>query len=62
MFNISENDWSAWRRSENSPTSGPLIGVEFARGLPDRPGSRQRHFLQAPEDFSVRDVLIHTAR
>jgi len=27
--------------------------VEFAPGLPERPGSLQRHFLQASKDVSV---------
>jgi len=38
----------------------PVV-VEFAAGLFERPGSQQRHFLQAPKDVSVRGVLIHTA-
>jgi len=40
------------------------VGVEFAAGLPERPGSQQRHFVQAPKDVSVRGnggILIHTA-
>jgi len=41
--------------------SGWPDGVEFAAGLPERPVSQQRHFLQAPKDVSVRGVLIHTA-
>ena len=35
-------------------------GVELAAGLPERPGSWQKQFLQAPKDVTVRDVLIHT--
>jgi len=26
------------------------VGVELVAGLPERPGSQQRHFLQAPKD------------
>jgi len=37
------------------------VGLEFAPGLPERPGSRQRHFLQAPKDIFVCSVLIYTA-
>jgi len=40
---------------------GWLVGVEFAAELSERPGSWQRHFLQAHKDESVRGVLIHTA-
>jgi len=40
---------------------GWLVGVEFAAGLPERPSSRQRHFLQGLEGVAVRGVLIHTA-
>jgi len=35
--------------------------VELVAGLPERPGSQQRHFLQAPKDVFVCSVLIHTA-
>jgi len=31
-------------------------------GLPERPGSQQRHFLQAPEDVFVCSVLIYVQR
>ena len=31
-------------------------------GLPERPGSQQRHFLQAPEDVCVCSVLIYVQR
>ena len=31
-------------------------------GLPERPGSQQRHFLQAPKDVSVCIVLIYVQR
>ena len=30
---------------------GWRVGVELVAGLPERPGSQQRHFLQAPEEF-----------
>jgi len=33
--------------------------VELIAGLPERPGSQQRHFLQAPKDVFVRSVLIY---
>ena len=29
---------------------GWSVGVAFVAGLPERPGSQQRHFLQAPKD------------
>ena len=44
--------------------TGPLVVVEFAAGLPERPGSWQRqflYFLQAPKEVYVRVVLVHTA-
>jgi len=34
------------------------IGVGFIAGLPERPGSQQRHFLHAPKDVFVCSVLI----
>jgi len=37
------------------------VGVEFATGLSERPGSQQRHFLQTPKYVSLCDVLIHIA-
>ena len=37
------------------------VGVEFATGLSERPGSQQRHFLQTPKCVSLYDVLIHIA-
>ena len=37
---------------------GWSVGVELAAGLLERPGSQQRHFLQAPKDGGV---LMHTA-
>ena len=39
---------------------GWSVGVELVAGLPERPGSQQRHFLQAPKDVFVRGALIHT--
>jgi len=36
--------------------------VELVAGLPERPGSQQRHFLQAPKDVFVCSVLIHVQR
>ena len=38
------------------------VGVEFAVGLPERPGSQQRYFLQAPKDVSVCSVRIYVQR
>jgi len=40
---------------------GWSVGVELVAGLPERPGSQQRHFLQAPKDVFVRSVLIRLA-
>ena len=39
--------------------SGWPVGVELVVGLPERPGSQQTHFLQAPKDVSVCSVLIY---
>jgi len=39
---------------------GWSVGVELVAGLPERPSSHQRHFLQAPKDVSVRCILTHT--
>ena len=41
---------------------GWSVGVELVAGLPERPGSRQRHFLQAPKDVFVCSVLIYVQR
>ena len=41
---------------------GWSAGVEFVARLPERPGSQQRHVLQAPKDVSVCGVLIHVQR
>ena len=38
------------------------FGVELVAGLPERPGSQQRHFLQAPKDVFVCSVLIYVQR
>jgi len=38
------------------------VGVELVAGLPERPGSQQRHFLQAPKDVLVCSVLIYVQR
>jgi len=38
------------------------VGVELVAGLPERPGSQQRHFLQAPKDAFVCSVLIYVQR
>jgi len=38
------------------------VGVELIAGLPERPGSQQRHFLQAPKDVFVCSVLIYVQR
>ena len=35
------------------------VGVELVAGLPETPGSQQRHFLQAPKDVFVCSVLIY---
>ena len=35
------------------------VGVELVAGLPERPGSQQRHFLQASKDVFVCSVLIY---
>ena len=35
------------------------VGVELVAGLPERPGSQQSHFLQAPKDVFVCSVLIY---
>jgi len=39
---------------------GWSVGVELIDGLPERPGSQQRQFLQAPKDVFVWSVLIYT--
>jgi len=36
-------------------------GAELIAGLPERPGSQRRHFLQASKIISLCSVLIHTA-
>ena len=36
--------------------------MELVAGLPERPGSQQRHFLQAPKDVFVCSVLIYVQR
>jgi len=41
---------------------GWSFGVEFVAGLPERPDSQQRHFLQAPKDVSVCSVVIYIQR
>jgi len=41
---------------------GWSVGVELVAGLPERPGSQQRHFLQAPKDVFVCSVLIYVQR
>ena len=38
------------------------VGVEIVAGLPERPGSQQRHFLQASKDVFVCSVLIYVQR
>ena len=38
------------------------VGVELVAGLTERPGSQQRHFLQAPKDVFVCSVLIYVQR
>jgi len=38
---------------------GWSVGVELVAGLPERPDSQQRHFLQAPKDVFVCSVLIY---
>ena len=38
------------------------VGVELVAGLPERPGSQQRHCLQAPKDVFVCSVLIYVQR
>jgi len=58
-----------WSNSQMSPPyicpagflRGWPAGVEFTAGLPERPGIRQRHFLQALKDVLVCSVLISTA-
>ena len=41
---------------------GWSVGVELDAGLPERPGSQQRRFLQASQDVSVCSVLIYVQR
>ena len=41
---------------------GWSVGVELVAGLPERPGSQQRHCLQAPKDVFVCSVLIYVQR
>ena len=41
---------------------GWSVGVELVAGLPERPGSQQRYFLQASKDVFVCSVLIHVQR
>ena len=41
---------------------GWSVDVELVAGLPERPGSQQRHFLQAPKDVFVCSVLIYVQR
>ena len=38
------------------------VGVDLVAGLPERPGSQQRHFLQASKDVFVCSVLIYVQR
>jgi len=38
------------------------VGVELVAGLPERPGSQQRHFLQASKGISLCSVLIYVQR
>ena len=38
------------------------VGVELVAGLPERPGSQQRHFLQASKDVFVCSVLLYVQR
>ena len=38
------------------------VGVELVAGLPERPGSQQRHCLQASKDVIVCSVLIYVQR
>jgi len=38
------------------------IGVELVAGLPERPGSQQRHFLHASKDVFVCSVLTYVQR
>jgi len=41
---------------------GWSVGEELVAGLPERPGSQQRHFLQAPKDVFVCSVLTYVQR
>ena len=41
---------------------GWSAGLELVAGLPERPSSQQRHFLQAPKDVFVCIVLIYIQR
>jgi len=43
-------------------SGGWSVCVELVAGLPERPGSQQRHFLQAPKDVFVFSVLIYVQR
>jgi len=38
------------------------VGVELVAGLPERPGSQQRHVLQASKDVFVCSLLIYVQR
>jgi len=38
------------------------VGVELVAGLPERPGSQQRHFLHASKDVFVCIALIYVQR
>ena len=52
------------RRSIHFPGGLSLwpVGVELVAGLPERPSSQQRHFLQASKDVYVCIVLIYVQR
>jgi len=41
---------------------GWFVGVELVAVVPERPGSQQRHFLQAPKDIFVCSVVIYVQR
>ena len=56
--------WSATAEQGGVHLPGGLspwlaVGVELVAGLPERPGSQQRHFLQASKDVFVCSVLIY---
>jgi len=61
-MNTREWEWELTEAEYTCPAGflcGWSVGVELVTGQPERPGSQQRHFLQAPKDVFVCGVLIY---